>query len=84
VKAYAWKHFYSTIKVELNEKTISMLELMNHKQVEAEIGMRHAFANTIPPKLSYRRYRRGKKRCLFCGMKLGTKDHRVYEEARGL
>lgn len=79
MREYEFKHYSTTITIPYDGKRDSLMALIKHKTKEAEIGLRHNLDNILPSLLSYRIYRRGKNRCLFCGMKLGTEEHGEYE-----
>ena len=74
---YQWQNFYSSITVDKDEPTGngSLIHILNHKTKEAELSFFLAFEHGYIFTRPYRRYKRGKNRCLVCGYKLDDKKH---------
>jgi len=64
---YKFKKIFTSIKI--NKSVASgMINLINKKTYEANQCLNHVLNYAMQE--SYRRYRRGKNRCLRCGLKL--------------
>ena len=73
-----WKHKVCSASMTVNHTHESdLLSLFEHKIIENKIELNHALLGTTP--IKHRRYRRGKGRCLCCGLKIGSKEHKPFE-----
>lgn len=63
---YNWKTMSSTIIIDRSDEDgVSFVELLKQKQICFYHGIKYSLMGS-----DYRKYKRGKNRCLFCGVKI--------------
>ena len=68
MRHYPWKKCYSSVKIASDALTSSMIETIKDKIWQSGECLSHEMGYSIMNH-PYRKYRRGKNRCKFCGVK---------------